>query len=202
MPEITAIVLAAGRSSRWRAAGGSGESKLLAEFGDAPVVRRVVEASLASSVHTTIVVLGHAATQVREALSGPSVHFVENPDFAEGMSTSLRVGLAAVPATAEAVVVLLGDMPRVRAETIDALIDALVASPQAAAVIPVVEGRRGNPVLLRRELFPALQRLEGDKGAKPVLDALERSRIVEIEMDWDCALDVDTPDALRTAKLF
>ena len=120
---------------------------------------------------------------------------VHNPRFAEGMAGSIVVGLAAVPETAEAVLVLLADMPRVAAATLDALIAAFDRD-RPDAVVPVHEGRRGNPVLMSRTLFPALLRLTGDEGARRILaDDHHRVLCCPLE-DPGVLVDVDTRDAL------
>src|SRR6185503_18669432 len=110
---IAAILLAAGRSTRM-----GGPNKLLAEIGGKPLVRIAAVEALASRAREVIVVTGHQREAVAAALQGLPVKLVHNPDFAEGLSTSLRAGLAAVPAEADGIVVCLGDMPQVTATLI------------------------------------------------------------------------------------
>ncbi|TXM88582.1 NTP transferase domain-containing protein, partial [Methylobacterium sp. WL122] len=143
-----------------------------------------------------VVVLGAHAAAVRAALNGLDVAFVENAAFADGLSTSLRAGLAALPPGTDAAVILLGDMPRVTPGQIDRLVAAYrAARPAPAAIAPVVEGRRGNPVLLdRRVLADALAGLSGDHGAGPLLKG--RIDVLEVPGEPGTALDVDTPDML------
>jgi molybdenum cofactor cytidylyltransferase len=194
MPEptrIAAIVLAAGRSTRMGAA-----NKLVADVGGRPMVRHAVEAALASHARAVLVVTGHQADDVRAALAGLDVTFVTNPDFAEGLSTSLKAGVRAVPADATGAVVLLGDMPRINAAHLDTLIAACASPAGAAIVVPVHEGQRGNPVLWPAELFGEMLALEGDAGARSLL-AKHPDRVREIDLATDAVLmDVDTPDAL------
>jgi len=190
VPRITAVVLAAGRSTRM------GRNKLREPLGGKAMVRHAVEAALASSAESVIVVTGHEAEQVRGALAGLLVRFVHNPAYGEGLATSLRAGLAAVPAEAGGMVVLLGDMPRVSAPLIDGLVERFRTVPKAAAVVPVAGGRRGNPVLVGRKLFPALLRLSGDAGARRLLEEAGDA-VVEMPVDDDGVLiDIDTPEAL------
>src|SRR5271170_914074 len=111
MTEIAAIVLAAGRSSRYIAAGGAEVSKLVAEYRGEPLVRGVARAALTSRARPVVVVTGHARAEVEAALADLPVSFAFNPDFASGLASSLKAGIAAVPTAAAAVVVLLGDMP-------------------------------------------------------------------------------------------
>jgi molybdenum cofactor cytidylyltransferase len=188
--DIAAIVLAAGRGTRF-----GPEPKLLAEFEGKPLVRHAVEAALASSAGAVIVVVGDHEAEVRAALEGLPVVFMPNPGYAAGLSTSLKAGLAEAPEASEAVVVLLGDMPLVSSGLIDGLIAAWREAGKPDAVVPVREGRRGNPVLLATRLAPEIAELEGDTGAAPLL----RGRANVLEWNTDdptVAADVDTPEAL------
>jgi molybdenum cofactor cytidylyltransferase len=200
MPRVGAIVLAAGRSSRYRAAGGPEATKLVAEVAGKPIVRRVAEAALASRARPVVVVVGHARDLVEGALAGLQTTIVVNADFATGIASSLRAGLRATPPEISATLVLLGDMPNVEAGLIDRLIDAWEAAPGMLAVAPLQNGRRGNPVLLARPMFDDAMRLEGDEGARRLLAGLGAGRIVEIEASGEgAAFDVDTPDDLEAA---
>ena len=174
MTSVGAIVLAAGRSSRFRAGGGLATTKLVEELGGRPIVRMAAEAALASRARPVIVVTGHARSSVEAALAGLEVERAHNPEFSSGLASSLRVGLAAMPADVAGALVLLGDMPWIEARLIDALIAGFLANPLALAAAPTHEGRRGNPVLLGRGLFDAALRLEGDEGARR-LDRRARS---------------------------
>ena len=164
-----AVILAAGRSTRYRASGGTAPSKLVDLFAGEPMLRHVVRAALASRAGAVVVVTGHAREAVEASAAGAAVRFAHNPDYASGLASSLRVGLAALGPEPAAAMVLLGDMPLVDAATIDALIDAAVTDPAADAMIPVHRGLRGNPVLLTRRLFAAASRLAGDEGARRLL---------------------------------
>jgi molybdenum cofactor cytidylyltransferase len=194
MPEptrVAAIVLAAGRSTRMGAA-----NKLLADVGGKPMVRHAVEAALASQARPVLVVTGHQADDVRAVLAGLDVTFVANPDFAEGLSSSLKAGIRAVPADAIGAVVLLGDMPRINAAHLDTMIAACPSPAGAAIVVPVHQGQRGNPVLWPAELFGEMLALEGDAGARSLL-ARHPDRVRGVDLGTDAVLmDVDTPGAL------
>ena len=198
MTRICALVLAAGKASRFRAAAGEAgpPTKLVALLDGKPLVRHVAEAALASPATCTIVVTGHAGAEVRAALAGLPLTFIDNPDFATGLASSLRRGIAAVPDDCAGALILLGDMPLVSPAVIARLIEAFEAEPAARAVTPTFGGRRGNPVLISRALFPAVAQLAGDVGARPLLVAAgEAVRDVPFE-DEAVAFDVDTPDAL------
>ena len=191
---IAALVLAAGSSTRM-----GGANKLLCQVGGVPMARRAVNAALASRCISVQVVTGHQAEAVEAALSGLAVECLRNPDYATGMASSLRAGLAALPAEADAVVVVLADMPWVSG----ALIDRLVAAwdPRDPRIVaPVRDGRRGNPILWPRALVAKMAQVEGDVGARALLQThADRLTLVGWEDDAIFA-DVDTPDALRALE--
>jgi molybdenum cofactor cytidylyltransferase len=138
---------------------------------------------------------------VLKALDGLDVTFAPNPDFARGLSTSLRTGVAALPKETERVVVLLGDMPKVEPALIDRLADALDPARGRLAAVPVAVGRHGNPVALARALFPALMTLEGDVGARRIL-ADNPDFVVEVPVEGEGAfVDVDTREDLEALEI-
>jgi molybdenum cofactor cytidylyltransferase len=192
---VAALVLAAGRSTRM-----GGPNKLLAEIAGKPLVRIAVEEALASRARPVIVVTGHERERVEAALAGLPVRFVHNPDYAQGLSGSLRTGLAAVPAEADAAVVCLGDMPQVDAALIDRLIAAFDPARGALIVVPTVEGKRGNPVLWSRRFFPELAALEGDVGARHLIGTYGEALVEVPVTDRAAFTDVDTPEALTAIK--
>jgi molybdenum cofactor cytidylyltransferase len=187
-------VLAAGRSSRM------GNNKLLVELAGKPLVRHAVEAVLASPARPVVVVTGNEAERVRAALAGCDVTFVHNPAFASGMASSLRAGIAAVPEAAGALV-CLGDMPRVTAAHLGALRDAYrAANDEGAIVVPTCERKRGNPVLWGRRRFAEIATLDGDVGARALIDRYPDSvRWLAID-DPAILVDVDTPEALASLQ--
>jgi molybdenum cofactor cytidylyltransferase len=192
---IAAVVLAAGRSTRMR-----GPNKLLAEIARRPLVRIVAEEALASRADPVIVVAGHQRAEVEKALAGLRVRIVHNPDFAEGLGTSLRAGIAAVPADSDAAIVCLGDMPRVDAALMNRLIAAFDPDRGALVVVPTFEGKRGNPVLWSRRFFPDLMAIEGDVGARHLIGRYSEA-VAEVPVEGKAALvDVDTPEALSGVK--
>jgi molybdenum cofactor cytidylyltransferase len=191
---VAAIVLAAGRSTRMRA-----ENKLLADLRGKPMVRRVAETALGSKARPVLVVTGHMAVEVAAALASLDVSLVSNPDYATGLASSLKAGIRAIPDECTGALILLGDMPRVAPEHIDRLVDAFVAAPDSI-VVPVHEGRQGNPVLWPRRYFPELLQLGGDAGAKR-LTAARRDEVREVAVDTDAIFaDVDTPEALARVR--
>jgi xanthine dehydrogenase accessory factor len=197
-PEFHAIVLAAGQGSRY------GGAKLLARLGEATVLAGALAAAFAASARTVTVVTGaHAddieavARKFAAASTGASrLRMVHAPDYAEGLSASLRAGLGALPASAEGVFLFLGDMPRIPSG-IAASLAAAIGEAKAAA--PVYRGRRGHPVLLSRALFGPLMQLRGDQGAGGLLAGLGDDLVlVEVE-DGGVLFDVDVPEDLEAA---
>jgi molybdenum cofactor cytidylyltransferase len=192
---IAAVVLAAGRSTRM-----GGPNKLLAEIGGRALVRIAAEQALASRARPVIVVTGHERERVEAALKGLPVRLVHNPDFAQGLGSSVRTGVAAVPAEADGAIVCLGDMPQVDAALIDRLIAAFAPEQGALAVVPTIDGQRGNPVLWSRRFFPDLMAIEGDVGARHLIGRYGEA-VVEVPVTGKGALvDVDTPEALEGVK--
>jgi len=186
---LVGVVLAAGQSSRM-----GGPNKLLAHFDGEPLVRRVAARVAAARVARTIVVTGHQKDAVEAALAGLDLAFVHNPSFAEGLSTSLRAGVAAAD-DADGVLIVLADMPAVATADLDQLIAAFGAG---AIVRATADGRRGNPVILPRALFARVAGLSGDSGARHLLEASDAD-IVDVEIGAGAVLDVDTPEALAAA---
>ena len=196
MIEVGAIVLAAGRATRFGAA--PDDSKVVAILDGKPLVRHVVDAALASRARPLVVVTGQAARRVAHALEGAApLVVVHNRDFALGMAGSLRAGLAALPPAVDGALVLLADMPRVSPRTLDTLIEAF-AHERPDAVVPSHDGRRGNPVLLGRTLFPAVEALQGDEGARRLL-AGAACHLCVVD-DPGVLTDIDDPAALARAR--
>jgi molybdenum cofactor cytidylyltransferase len=192
---IAALVLAAGRSSRM-----GGANKLLAEIGGRPLVRIAVEEALASQARPVIVVTGHQRERVEAALAGLPVDFVHNPYFADGLGTSLKTGIAALPAQSDGVIVCLGDMPQVDAAMIDRLIGAIDPAKGALIAMPTIEGQRGNPVVWSRRFFPDLMAVEGDVGARYLIGRYTEA-VAEVPLSGKAALtDVDTPEVFEAVK--
>lgn len=196
MIKAAAIILAAGQATRYREADPSVASKVIAPLHGKPLVRHVASAALGSVARPVFVVTGHARTEVEEALDGLDVVFVHNRDFADGMATSLRAAIAALPDDVAGAVILLADMPGVPADFINRLVEAYSSEPDADAIVPVHDGEWGNPVLLGRPLLQVASQLDGDAGARKLMRQPGR-KIVEIEANAFAMLDIDTPDILR-----
>jgi molybdenum cofactor cytidylyltransferase len=192
---VAAVVLAAGRSSRMGAV-----NKLTSEINGKPLVRIAVQQALASQASPVIVVTGHEREKVEAALAGLRVKLVHNPRYADGLGTSLKTGIAAVPEDANAVIVCLGDMPQVDAALIDQLIASYDPERGALVAVPVIDGRRGNPVLWSRRFFPDLMAVEGDVGARNLI-ANYSEAVTEVPVTGSAAFtDVDTPESFSAVK--
>ena len=190
-PRIAALLLAAGQSRRM-----GGPNKLLAEIDGTPMVAHVARRLLASRARPIIAVLGNQADEIDAALGKLPVERVRNSEFAVGLSTSLKRGIAALPSDLEGVIVCLGDMPLISGRHLDRLIAAFNPLEGRAIIVPTRRGKRGNPVLWSKQFFPEMAELAGDVGAKHLIG--EHAELVaEVEMDDDSVLvDIDTPDAL------
>jgi molybdenum cofactor cytidylyltransferase len=164
--------------------------------GGETMIGRVVRQVRASRASPVLVVTGHQAADVAAALAGQPVELVSAPDYAEGLAASLKAGIAAVPADCAAALVCLGDMPLVSPAMLDRLIEAYDPEEGRSIVIPVFDGKRGNPVLWDRRYFAEIAGLHGDLGARHLLREHE-DEIAEVAMDSDAVLrDFDTVDTL------
>jgi molybdenum cofactor cytidylyltransferase len=186
---IAAIVLAAGRSSRM-----GPRNKLLEVVDGKPIVARVASTALDSGASPVFVVTGFEADRIAEALHGLDVTIVNNPAFEQGLSASLRAGLAALPPDCSGALILLGDMPRIEPGDIAALMTA--AKDREAICVPVNNGKVGNPILWGAAYFAEMMQLTGDAGAKQLL-AKHPESIVEVPIPSDRIFtDIDTPSDL------
>jgi molybdenum cofactor cytidylyltransferase len=188
-PRVVAIVLAAGTGSRM------GRNKMLVDFKGRPMLLSTLDNVMASGVDEVVVVTGHELEKVAPLLTGLKIKTAHNPEYASGLSSSLRIGVQAA-GTADAVVVCLGDMPRVAPDVIDRMIAAFNPVEHRSIVVPTCKGEFGNPVLWGSEHFQRLISLSGDRGARSLIGDL-KSEATEVEVGTDGVLrDADTPEAL------
>jgi molybdenum cofactor cytidylyltransferase len=194
-PRIAVLLLAAGRSTRM-----GGPNKLLAEVDGRPMVARVAQRLLAARARPIVAVLGNDADAVDAALGRLPVERVRNRDFARGLSSSLKCGLAALPQDADGVIVCLGDMPLVSGRHLDCLVAAFNPLEGRAIIVPTRHGKRGNPVLWAKQFFPEMAELAGDVGAKHLIGE-HADLVAEVEMQDDgIFVDIDTPEALDALR--
>jgi molybdenum cofactor cytidylyltransferase len=186
-PQIAAVVLAAGMSTRM------GTNKLLLEITGEPLVRRVVRAAEESRARPIVVVTGRDGSAISAALAGVAAKIVHNARYRDGLSTSLGTGIGEI-SESDGAIVLLGDMPGITASLIDRMIAAFV--PGRSICVATYRGKRGHPVLFDRRFYPALQSISGDIGARHVVAANEET-VSEVDADDEAPLiDVDTPEDL------
>ena len=185
------LILAAGQSRRM------GETnKLLIRVDGKPMARHAIDAAKAAGCSPVVVVTGHAAEDVRGQL-GEDVTYVHNPDYADGLSTSLRAGVNALPESCEGAVIALGDMPRITSSHLNTIMQAHDPDEGHLICVPTWKGKRGNPVLWDRRFFDEMAELGGDVGAKHLIGTNE-DLVVEVALGDDAILtDVDSPEALK-----
>ena len=171
---------------------------LLADKTGKPMIARVVDNVLSSHTRPILVVTGHQAEQVEKALAGKPVRLVHAPDYADGLSASLKAGIAAVPDDCAAAIVCLGDMPLVTGRIIDRLLDAYDRDEGRLIVLPTFRGKQGNPMLWDRRFFPEILGITGDSGARFLLGR-HLDAVAEVEVGEDSVLrDFDTTEELAT----
>ncbi|MDB5987308.1 MAG: 4-diphosphocytidyl-2C-methyl-D-erythritol synthase [Nevskia sp.] len=192
---IAAIVLAAGRSSRM-----APHNKLLQPAGDRSLLRHAAEAALAAGCAPVVIVTGPEPAAIAAALDGLELRCIANAEHDEGIASSIRAGVAALPADVEAALFLLGDMPLIRAAHLLRLAAAFEPDAARNVCVPVWQGKRGNPVLWGAAHFPQLAQLRGDRGARVLFGALA-AQLVEVAMPDDAVLvDIDTVAALDDVR--
>ncbi len=177
-----------------------GENKLLCEIDGVPIVARAADALLAGGARPLVVVTGNDAERVRAALAGRALRFAHQPDWAQGMASSLRAGIEALPEGLAGVLIALGDMPGLKPESVRALAVAFDPAAQHSIWVPVFRGERGHPVLFAARHFEELAALRGDTGARALL--LRHAPCVwgvPVD-DPGVLLDVDTPEALAELR--
>jgi molybdenum cofactor cytidylyltransferase len=192
---LSLIVLAAGKSSRMR-----GRNKLLAKIGGKPMIRRVVESAVSSMVDEVIVVVGWEANKIMDALTNLPCRCVVNKDFRTGQSSSVKAGLREITDSTEAILVLPGDVALINAHSINMVVKAY-KNRKSPIVVAAHSGRSGHPILLSRELFNEIERIdEATFGLKSVVNRHE-SEVQMVETGSENVLrDVDTPEDLKLVK--
>jgi molybdenum cofactor cytidylyltransferase len=186
---LSAIVLAAGQATRF------GRCKQLVPLDGKPLLEHVLDTLRRSKVDDVVVVLGAHAEEIREQVRFDRERLILNHDYAEGMSTSIQAGLRALPAEAEAAMIVLADQPFVQPSTLDALCDEYRRS-RAQVVLPTFNGFRGNPVLIDRSLFAEMKQIRGDTGCRAIFGDHAESIVKVAVEDRGVVMDVDTPEDL------
>ncbi len=192
-PRVGAIILAAGASTRF------GSPKQLLDWGGQPLLRHVIGQTLAAPVSEIVVVLGAHYHRIAPIVHGLPVVLTRNPHWQAGMSSSVALGLRALRENADAALFLLADQPQVSSGLMARVIRAY-AETEAAIVAPRVAGRRGNPALFARALFPELMQVRGDQGGRALMQR-HQDHIHWVNADAGALFDIDKPQDLRSRRL-
>ena len=187
--KIAGIILAAGGSSRM-----GDQNKLLQLIDGMPMVKKVVESCLHSNLSSIYVVLGHDSEWINNCISTEGINFVNNEDWRLGMASSINSGIGAMNNDFDGAMILLGDMPYIETKLIDQMIELF---QEYKIVVPVKNGRQGNPVLFSSTFFNDLQSLDGDKGAKRVIQENFSSVVPTHVMTNAIFRDIDTPQQMK-----
>jgi len=192
---LSLIVLAAGKSTRMR-----GKNKLLTEIGGKTMIRKVVEAALKSKVDEVVVVLGWEAGLIRQVLSDLPCRFVLNKEYEKGQSSSVKAGLGETGNTTEAILVLPGDVALIDQRLINSVVEAY-ENRKSPIVVASHKGRHGHPILLARETFGDIEKIdEATFGLKSVVQKHEKEiQLVEVGSE-STLLDIDTPEDLERIR--
>ena len=181
---ISAILLAAGESKRM------GRPKQLMPFGESTILEQAIDNLLNSAVSETIVVLGHRAEDLNKTIAAKPVKIAINPNYQQGMSTSIIAGLNMIDSKAQAVMIALGDQPFVDSQTINTLMEAFTAHNKGIA-IPVYQGKRGHPVIFAIRYKDELLRLKGDIGGREIIDR-HPDDVLEVAVNCEgVCIDID-----------
>ena len=187
--KIAGIILAAGGSTRM-----GGQNKLLQMVDGTSLVQKVVGSALNSNIESVYVILGYQAALIRQCISNKSVNWVENSDWSRGMASSIKSGIEALNTNYDGAMILLGDMPFIEPIMINQL---LALYQKKKIVVPVKDGRQGNPVLFSSAFFADLKLLGGDKGAKPIIKKNPDSVIIANVLTDTIFHDLDIPDQIK-----
>ncbi|SVD17278.1 uncharacterized protein METZ01_LOCUS370132 [marine metagenome] len=187
--KIAGIILAAGGSVRM-----GDQNKLLETIHGTPMIKKVVQSALNSNLETVYIIVGHEAELIRQCISDELVHWVENPAWSSGMASSIRYGIKALKNNYDGAMILLGDMPFIEYKTIDEMVDLY---HDRGIIVPVKDGKQGNPVLFSSTFFPDLRLLTGDKGAKRIIRENHDSVIHTTVLTDEIFHDLDTPEQMK-----
>lgn len=193
---VAIVILAAGKASRM---GEGGKHKLLAEFDGIPLVRRSALTALGADAVSVIVITGHRRSEIETTLDELALTLIDNPDYASGMASSLIAGFSSRSAdSADGILVMLADMPRISTTHLDALILAFRNAGGETVIRAVSQGKPGNPVILPHSLNRAVLMLQGDVGARDII-ATSDLPVIDVDVGDAAVLDVDTPHEIMAA---
>ncbi|MFC1928531.1 molybdenum cofactor cytidylyltransferase [Chloroflexota bacterium] len=190
---ISAILLAAGESKRM------GQPKQLMPFGQSTIVEQAIDNLSNSAVSEIIVVLGHRTEEVMKAIATKPVKVAINPNYQQGMSTSIIAGLNLIDSRAQAVMLALGDQPFIDSQTINNLMEAFGTHNKGIA-IPVYQGRWGHPIIFATRYKGELLRLKGDIGGREIID-LHPNDVLEVAVNCEgICVDINTTNSYNLAR--
>ncbi|MFL2783128.1 MAG: NTP transferase domain-containing protein [Rhodospirillales bacterium] len=193
--KITGILLAAGASRRM-----GSQNKLLSDLNGKTMIEVVATELINSKLSHIIVVTGHESEKIKAALTSLDLNFIHNHEYQRGLSTSLKTALEIIPKDTDGIIVCLGDMPLIKAMHIDKLIDAFNPIEGNSICVPVYGRKRGNPIVWSNEYLTQIRSIDGDIGAKNILDE-HIEQITEVPMEENAVLfDIDTPEHLDNYK--
>ena len=193
--KITGILLAAGASRRM-----GSQNKLLSDLNGKTMIEVVATELVNSKLSHIIVVTGHESEKIKAALTSLDLNFIHNHEYQRGLSTSLKTALEIIPKDTDGIIVCLGDMPLIKAMHIDKLIDAFNPIEGNSICVPVYGRKRGNPIVWSNEYLTQIRSIDGDIGAKNILDE-HIEQITEVPMEENAVLfDIDTPEHLDNYK--
>ncbi len=184
---ITAIILAAGSSTRF-----GDKNKLLKPFMDSSIFGHVVKTMTNLPIAEVILVTGYEHEKIAEAIKHSNVHIIHNSEFQTGIASSIKCGVSAASQKTEGYMICLGDMPHITMEYIKNLLDTFINSQIPSIIVPTFQYRKGNPVIFSKNFIDDLLKIEGDKGAREVIDKHPDS-IIEVQIRKETYFfDVDT----------
>ena len=193
--KIHAVILAGGQSKRMGT-----KNKLLVPINGKPMVALTAETIIASKASSVAAVTGFEHQKIQEAIKNSNIEFIHNKNFKNGISSSVVTAIKSAPEDCSAILIGLGDMPKITVSHINKLIDAYNPLEGRAICVPTWKGKRGNPVLWARRFFPEMLQLKGDFGAKELMGKYAEL-VVEVEMnDNGIIIDIDTPEALEAFR--
>ncbi|PHQ70749.1 MAG: 4-diphosphocytidyl-2C-methyl-D-erythritol kinase, partial [Sneathiella sp.] len=192
---VAILILAAGQSRRM-----GSDNKLLAQIAGKPMLSHVAAQALKSKAARVFAVTGYDREKIKSLLENMDIDVFHNPDYADGLSSSLKIGFAALADAYEGILICLGDMPFVTTKLFDQLIDAFDREEGRAIIVPAYNGKRGNPVLIASVFKPDILAVTGDIGAKSLIAENEHVVFtVDIENN-SIFRDIDTPNALMNVQ--
>jgi len=184
---LSAIVLAAGKSARI-----APENKLLLPVQGKTIIQKVVEEIIPLKFPEVLVITGFEQDKIKKALQDYPVRLIRNPDYEQGMSASIRLGMLKAKSDIDGYMIFLADMPWIDQNTLKTLIRFFYTNPESTIVVPVFQKRRGNPVIFSKKYENDLLSLDGDSGARPIIKKFQ-DQVIEVPIPSErLLLDIDT----------